>query len=110
MWHLPGSGLEPTAAALAGGFFTTEPPGKPWCLAPLNPQLLRWHLPLPSPPLVTTGFPVNRFPFFVILTSLFLRFHISDTKVFVFLKLVLLRILLSKSIYVVANFRIFFMA
>ena len=55
------------------------------------------HLPLPSPPLVTAGFPVNRFPFFVIHTSLFLRFHISDIKVFVFLKLVSLRILLSPS-------------
>ena len=26
---LPGSGIEPTCPALAGGFFTTEPPGKP---------------------------------------------------------------------------------
>ena len=26
MWDLPGSGIEPTALALAGGFFTTEPP------------------------------------------------------------------------------------
>ena len=29
MWDLPGSGIEPTSRALAGGFFTTEPPGKP---------------------------------------------------------------------------------
>ena len=29
MWDLPGSGIEPMTAALAGGFFTTEPPGKP---------------------------------------------------------------------------------
>ena len=28
MWHLPGSGIEPLFPALAGGFFTTEPPGK----------------------------------------------------------------------------------
>ena len=26
---LPGSGIEPVSAALSGGFFTTEPPGKP---------------------------------------------------------------------------------
>ena len=29
MWDLPGSGIEPVFPALAGGFFTTEPPGKP---------------------------------------------------------------------------------
>ena len=29
MWDLPGSGMEPPSPALAGGFFTTEPPGKP---------------------------------------------------------------------------------
>ena len=28
-WHLPESGTEPVSAALVGGFFTTEPPGKP---------------------------------------------------------------------------------
>ena len=27
--HLPRSGIEPMSPALAGGFFTTEPPGKP---------------------------------------------------------------------------------
>ena len=26
---LPGPGIEPASPALAGGFFTTEPPGKP---------------------------------------------------------------------------------
>ena len=30
MWDLPGSGIEPMSPALAGGFFTTEPPGKPY--------------------------------------------------------------------------------
>ena len=30
MWGLPGSGMEPVSPALAGGFFTTEPRGKPW--------------------------------------------------------------------------------
>jgi len=29
MWDLPGQGIEPTSPALAGGFFSTEPPGKP---------------------------------------------------------------------------------
>ena len=29
MWDLPGPGLEPMAPALAGGFLTTEPRGKP---------------------------------------------------------------------------------
>ena len=29
MWDLPASGIEPVSHALAGGFFTTEPPGKP---------------------------------------------------------------------------------
>ena len=28
MWNLPGSGIKPLSPALAGGFFTTEPPGK----------------------------------------------------------------------------------
>ena len=30
VWDLPGSGTEPVSSALAGGFFTTEPPEKPW--------------------------------------------------------------------------------
>ena len=29
MWDLPGPGMEPVSPALGGGFFTTEPPGKP---------------------------------------------------------------------------------
>ena len=29
MWDLPGSGIDPVSPALAGGFFTTEPSGKP---------------------------------------------------------------------------------
>ena len=29
MWDLPGSGIERASSALAGRFFTTEPPGKP---------------------------------------------------------------------------------
>ena len=29
MWDLPGPGLEPMSPALADGFLTTAPPGKP---------------------------------------------------------------------------------
>ena len=29
MWDLPGSWIEPMSPELAGGFFTTEPPGRP---------------------------------------------------------------------------------
>ena len=29
MWYLSGPGMEPVSPALAGGVFTTEPPGKP---------------------------------------------------------------------------------
>ena len=29
MWNLPRPGLEPVSPALAGGFLTTAPPGKP---------------------------------------------------------------------------------
>ena len=29
MWDLPGPGIEPVSPALAGGFLTTAPPGKP---------------------------------------------------------------------------------
>ena len=30
MWNLPGSGIKPVSPALAGRFFITEPPGKPF--------------------------------------------------------------------------------
>ena len=30
--HLPDPGIKPTSPALAGGFFTTEPPGKSACM------------------------------------------------------------------------------
>ena len=33
MWDLPGPGLEPVCPALAGGFLTTAPPGKPQLVA-----------------------------------------------------------------------------
>ena len=31
MWDLPGPGLEPVCPAMAGGFLTTAPPGRPQC-------------------------------------------------------------------------------
>ena len=31
MWGLPGPGIKPVSAALAEGFFTPDPPGKPTC-------------------------------------------------------------------------------
>ena len=38
MWDLPRPGLEPVSPALAGGFSTTAPPGKPhvWYFLPLD--------------------------------------------------------------------------
>ena len=33
MWDLPRPGIEPVSPALAGRFFTTEPPGKPYRLS-----------------------------------------------------------------------------
>ena len=42
MWDLPGPGLEPMSPALAGGFLTTAPPGKP-------PNLLFISIDLPIP-------------------------------------------------------------
>ena len=40
MWDLPGPGLKPVSPALAGGFLTTAPPGKPqipaFCLAMIS--------------------------------------------------------------------------
>ena len=35
MWDLPGPGIEAVSPALAGGFLTTVPPGKP-CLVVFN--------------------------------------------------------------------------
>ena len=41
MWDLPGPGLEPMSPALAGGFSTTEPPGKPYFLNSLFIYLIQ---------------------------------------------------------------------
>ena len=35
MWDPPGSGIKPVPPALAGRFFTTEPPGKPLLFLPI---------------------------------------------------------------------------
>ena len=53
MWDLPGPGLEPVSPALAGGFLTTAPPGKPTLVSFLNEKsrlvksivivYLHWH-------------------------------------------------------------------
>ena len=40
MWDLPGPGLEPMSPALAGGFSTIAPPGKPLPLILKNTFLL----------------------------------------------------------------------
>ena len=34
MWDPPGPGVRPVSPALAGEFFSTEPPGKPQCAVP----------------------------------------------------------------------------
>ena len=38
MWDLPGTGHEPVSPALAGGFLTTAPPGKPNPKIYMEPQ------------------------------------------------------------------------
>ena len=46
MWDLPGPGLEPVFPALAGGFLTAAPPGKPlylnFELRNLKPRNVQW--------------------------------------------------------------------
>ena len=47
MWDLLRPGIEPMSPALAGGFFTTEPPGKPHtyiteCLIPVSETQKEW--------------------------------------------------------------------
>ena len=43
MWDIPGPGVELIFPALAGGFFTTDPPGKP-------PDFFKLHFFLLFPP------------------------------------------------------------
>ena len=53
---LPDPGIKPTSPALAGGFFTTEPPGKPvcgnclWKGKVLHSRILAWEIPWTEEP------------------------------------------------------------
>ena len=47
MWDLPGPGLEPVSPALAGGFLTTEPPGKSHVFVLIDIQVFTPHKMLP---------------------------------------------------------------
>ena len=55
MWDLPRPGLEPMSPALAGGFSTTAPPGKPriWFNVDIYPKNARCQHALKLPNLVT---------------------------------------------------------
>ena len=50
MWDLPGPGVEPVSPALAGGFLTTAPPGKPLFFFLCRSAFLTLSLPLSHPP------------------------------------------------------------
>ena len=43
MWDLPPSGIEPVSPALAGGFFTTDLPGRSWHFHLSFSLLVRLH-------------------------------------------------------------------
>ena len=85
MWDPPRPGLEPVSPALAGGFLTTAPPGKPYgifkCWKRLAKNRAPWHVTrcflradcdpdhltnsvtcLASYPLIQTTFPLPRYP------------------------------------------------
>ena len=59
MWDLPGPGLEPVPPALAGGFLTTAPPGKPGELL-LLAELLSLGSPLGHPALLPSWLEQSR--------------------------------------------------
>ena len=42
MWDLPGPGIKPASHALAGGFLTTAPPGKPTLTIVKNSLVLKY--------------------------------------------------------------------
>ena len=42
LWNLPGSGIKPVSLELAGGFLTTEPPGRPPIFYFLNENSQLW--------------------------------------------------------------------
>ena len=96
MWDLPRPGLEPVSPALAGGFLTTLPPGKPLkyfnknnTCSSLKVKLQQWKtevLPPPSP-IPISIFQSNHcnseqsllvFPFIFVFFSFFLFFFILD--------------------------------
>ena len=62
MWDLPGPGLEPVYPALAGGFLTTAPPGKPCWLFNRDDYIIsnsdRFDAPLPLVPFPSSSAPV----------------------------------------------------
>ena len=55
MWDLPRPGLEPLSPALAGGFLTTAPPGKPPTLF-LNDDIPHIYAPNPLSFLILYAF------------------------------------------------------
>ena len=72
MWDLPGLGLKPVSPALAGGFLTTAPPGKPQlhsfaCGYPVVPAPVVYLFGYPDVPFVekTITFPLNRLGIFI---------------------------------------------
>ena len=74
MWDLPGRGLEPVSPALAGGFLTTAPPGKP-C----------------------------KFICIICFSLIYITTYKWYHRVFVFLWLTSLNMIISRSIHVAAN-------
>ena len=59
-WVLPRSGIEPVSPALAGGFFTPEPPGKPLASSLTGPSLCHHVLYVPCPTPLWTRYCVSR--------------------------------------------------
>ena len=55
MWDLPGPGMEPVSPALAGGFLTTAPPGKPgkYLLELITKTLVQYHTESPLPKMLS---------------------------------------------------------
>ena len=77
MWDLPGPGLEPVSPALAGGFLTTAPPGKPSFILDINNC---------SPPPLPPHHSCWKFTYVVILLrKLLLTFTIFSYLVFIFI-------------------------
>ena len=58
MWALPESGIDPVSPAVAGRFFTTEPPGKPPFYFETDSMRLK-NYPSPSAPVWSMGRTLN---------------------------------------------------